>query len=94
MAWPATPPGADGYDELRLGLGLGLLEANLAYRLVVEKKIAESVDVAIDPGHLASLVLLPAADVGSAVEQFLADAPHVTIVVTPDPSAPRAGALR
>jgi zinc protease len=176
MAWPAPPPGADGYDELRLGLGL--LEASLAYRLIVEKKIAESVDVSIDPGHLASLVLLeirlkkgespsaaigaaehqlgrtsqmgrmiqwddfadyrtkqmirrlaalesldaraerihfdldhfgvadgmqaelrrvqdiPAADVGSAVEQFLADAPHVTIVVTPDPSAPRAGVLR
>ena len=30
-------------------------------------------------------------DVGAAVERFLVDAPRVTLVVRPDPSAPRAG---
>jgi hypothetical protein len=30
-------------------------------------------------------------DVGAAVEHFLVDAPRVTLVVRPDPSAPRAG---
>lgn len=176
MAWPAPPPGADGYEELRLALGL--LEGQLTHRLIVDEKLAESVELDLEPGHLGSLVMLevrmrggqstetavdiaerflrriaqlgrlhqwndfvdyrtkqmirrlaaleglgarasriqfdidhfgaadgmqaelrrvqdvPQADVGSAVEQFLADAPHVTIFVTPDPSAPRAGSLQ
>ncbi|HEY8078697.1 MAG TPA: pitrilysin family protein [Labilithrix sp.] len=37
---------------------------------------------------------IPLWDIGAAMERFLKDAPRVTVVVRPDPRAPRAGAVR
>jgi zinc protease len=53
-AWVGPPPNADGYWEL--AMALPGFEGQLWHHLVVDSKIADEVDVDVDPGRLGSLV--------------------------------------
>jgi len=52
VAWPAPAPASDGFEEVVLAANV--LDGWLHERLVVKSKIAERVDVDVEPGHLGS----------------------------------------
>lgn len=55
VAWAGPAVHADGFEEL--GYGLRLLEGRVRYRLVTEKKIANSAQIHMESGRLGGLVM-------------------------------------
>jgi zinc protease len=58
MAWPAPPPHARGYEEIRFAAAR--IAGMAAYKLQEESKIARDVDWYVTPGRLGSLVAIVA----------------------------------